>query len=153
MHGRHPGKAFQKMFAPVFRQSGRGDCFVQQRAIVSIGRNETVHLFDGESLRGPAQKLKRVAGSYRTLFFHREVDSAASADKEAFQHVISLELSRQFVAGSARLPHHYDCGPDLQAVSNMKIPFAQILRREILPKHSPRKIGAGQLVPPERIML
>src|SRR5215472_17281823 len=112
-----------------------------------------IHLRDRNSGRLPAEEVEPIPSLNDSFPLDREVESAASAAQKALQDVVAPKLHCQLMAGNSRLPYHDHRRPDLQAVTNVKIPLQQPFGREVLAEHSVGKLRSRQLSAPECMML
>ena len=79
---------------------------------------------------------------------HAEVEAGPAAPKEPLDHVRPAETDPKLEARHPRLRHDELGGPNAEVVANVNGILQQPGTRQILTKHSPRKLGFRKLLAP-----
>src|SRR5271166_423535 len=85
---------WQEVIAPALRQGGCSNRLLQEIAVVSVPDEKPVHFGDRYAVTILRDQFKRIAYAHFAFLFHRKIESAASANQEALNHVITLKLGR-----------------------------------------------------------
>src|SRR5450755_3904683 len=113
--------SFGKEIAPMLRESGSCDSFMEQVAVVPVEGDEPVDFRNRDSVVIAFEQLESFTGLDRALLLHGKIKAAAPTQQKTFENVVALKLRRQFVARRTRLANHHDCRANLKSIPDVKV--------------------------------
>src|SRR5258708_27042634 len=84
-----------------------------------------------------SEEFKLIARADFSFFDDGKIETAAATAHKALDHVVSLELGREFEARKPWRRHADHGGSDAVAVSNRNVRLQKVLGREVLAESSP----------------